>query len=96
MRHASVSSHGHQAHLTTDLQLKVDTVISSMFHKARNFAFVGAPWTDPTEVTAAAPPMVSTERLPQEAWAFVVSGHLEGKPEFDGYHSKRSKLENKR
>ena len=23
--------------------------------------------------------------MPQEAWAFVVSGHLEGKPAFDGY-----------
>ena len=54
--------------------------------QARNFAFVGAPWTDPTETTetAAAPSAVSTQ-LPQEAWAFVVSGHLEGKPVFDGY-----------
>ncbi|MDE0688203.1 MAG: T9SS type A sorting domain-containing protein [Candidatus Poribacteria bacterium] len=51
----------------------------------RNFAFVGAPWTDPTETTeAAAAPTLSTE-LPQEAWAFVVSGNLEGKPAFDGY-----------
>ncbi len=51
--------------------------------EARNFAFVGAPWTDPTEETAAAP-AISTEIL-QEAWAFVVSGHLAGKPTFDGY-----------
>ena len=50
--------------------------------ETRNFAFVGAPWTDPTE--AAAAPSISTE-IPQEAWAFVVSGHLEGKPAFDGY-----------
>ena len=50
---------------------------------ARNFAFVGAPWTDPTE-EAAASPARSTE-MPQEAWAFVVSGHLKGKPAFDGY-----------
>ncbi len=52
--------------------------------EARNFAFVGAPWTDPTEETAAAPPAISTG-MSQEAWAFVVSGHLEGKPTFDGY-----------
>ncbi|MDE0011083.1 MAG: T9SS type A sorting domain-containing protein [Candidatus Poribacteria bacterium] len=51
--------------------------------EARNFAFVGAPWTDPTE-EAAASPAVSRE-MPQEAWAFVVSGHLKGKPAFDGY-----------
>ena len=47
--------------------------------ETRNFAFVGAPWTDPTEAAAAAPSAISTE-LPQKAWAFVVSGHLEGKP----------------
>ncbi|RKU15257.1 hypothetical protein C6500_21060 [Candidatus Poribacteria bacterium] len=50
----------------------------------RNFAFVGAPWTDPTEAAAAAAPTISTE-VPQEAWAFVVTGHLEGKAAFDGY-----------
>ena len=49
----------------------------------RNFAFVGAPWTDPTEQAAAAP-AISME-MPQEAWAFVVSGHLKGKLIFDGY-----------
>ena len=49
----------------------------------RNFAFVGAPWTDPTEAAAAAPDL-STEML-TEAWAFVVSGHLSGKPAYDGY-----------
>ena len=47
--------------------------------ETRNFAFVGAPWTDQTEA-AAAPSVISTE-----AWAFVVSGHLKGKPAFDGY-----------
>ena len=47
--------------------------------ETRNFAFVGAPWTNQTEA-AAAPPAIATE-----AWAFVVSGHLEGKPAFDGY-----------
>ena len=56
----------------------------------RNFAFVGAPWTDPMEEDApAAPtltPMIRGDRgVAQEAWAFVVSGHLEGKPAFEGY-----------
>ncbi len=51
--------------------------------ETRNFAFVGAPWTNQTEA-AAAPPAISPEML-REAWAFVVSGHLEGKPTFDGY-----------
>ena len=51
--------------------------------ETRNFAFVGAPWTDPTEAAAAAP-MLSMG-IPQEAWAFVVSGHLAGKPALDGY-----------
>ena len=51
--------------------------------EARNFAFVGAPWTDSMEESAAAP-AISTEIL-QEAWAFVVSGYLAGKPTFDGY-----------
>ena len=52
--------------------------------ETRNFAFVGAPWTDQTEEVAAAPTL-STD-MPQEAWAFVVAGHLKGKPAFDGYH----------
>ena len=50
----------------------------------RNFAFVGGPWTDPADEAAAAPSAIAGEPL-QEAWAFVVSGHLEGKPTFDGY-----------
>ena len=50
----------------------------------RNFAFVGSPWTTQTEDAAAAPAASSTE-MAQEAWAFVVSGHLKGKPAFDGY-----------
>ena len=49
----------------------------------RNFAFVGAQWTNQTEAAAAAPAL-STDR-PQEAWAFVVSGYLKGKPAYDGY-----------
>ena len=55
----------------------------------RNFAFVGAPWTNPTEAAAAAPvitPLIRGDSgVVQEAWAFVVTGHLEGKPAFDGY-----------
>ena len=55
----------------------------------RNFAFVGAPWADPANEAAAAPaitPLIRRDRgVAQEAWAFVVSGHLEGKPAFDGY-----------
>ena len=59
----------------------------------RNFVFVGAPWTDPMPKTmeaAAAPsaitPLIRGDRgITQEAWAFVVSGHLEGKSTFDGY-----------
>ena len=45
----------------------------------RNFAFVGAPWSDETEM-AAAPPVISMDTRQQDAWAFVVSGHLAGKP----------------
>ncbi len=48
--------------------------------ETRNFAFVGAPWTHPTEAAAAAPSAGSTE-----AWAFVVSGQLQRKTAFDGY-----------
>ncbi|MDE0684935.1 MAG: T9SS type A sorting domain-containing protein [Candidatus Poribacteria bacterium] len=57
--------------------------------EARDFAFVGAPWMNPTE-SAAAAPTISTE-MPQAAWAFVVSGRVgfpnpyEGKSTFDGY-----------
>ena len=53
--------------------------------KTRNFAFVGAPWTDTTEETAAAPPAVS-EATSKETWAFVVSGHLKGNSTHDGYN----------
>ena len=50
--------------------------------QTRNFAFVGSRWTNQTE--AAAAPAISTE-IHKEAWAFVVSGRLKGKPTFDGY-----------
>ena len=44
----------------------------------RNFAFVGAPWSNETK-SAAAPPVIAAD-MQQETWAFVVSGRLEGKP----------------
>ena len=50
---------------------------------ARQVAFVGSEWTNQMEDAAAAP-AISVEPL-QDAWAFVVSGHLEGKSAFDGY-----------
>ena len=53
-----------------------------MLLETRQFAFVGSQWTNETE--AAAAPAISVNSL-QETWAFVVSGHLEGKPAFDGY-----------
>ena len=57
--------------------------------ETRNFAFVGAPWTDPTEAAAASPtitPLIRGDKgVAQEAWAFVVTGHLKGKTAFDGY-----------
>ena len=51
--------------------------------ETRQFAFVGSQWTNQTEDAASAP-SISLD-IPQEAWAFVVSGHLEGKHAFDGY-----------
>ncbi len=51
--------------------------------ETRQFAFVGSQWTNQTEDAAAAP-AISVEPI-QEAWAFVVNGHLQGKPAFDGY-----------
>ena len=67
--------------------------------ETRNFAFVGAPWTDPTEAAAAAPaitPLIRADAaitslikgnrgVAQEAWAFVVTGRLAGKAIFDDY-----------
>ena len=52
--------------------------------ETRQFAFVGSEWTNQAE--AAAAPAISVEASQgQEVWAFVVSGHLEGKPAYDGY-----------
>ena len=50
--------------------------------ETREVAFVGSEWTNQTETAAA--PAISAETA-QETWAFVVSGHLEGKPAFGGY-----------
>ncbi len=50
---------------------------------ARHFAFAGAAWTDPVDTAQGAPPLF-TENI-QSAWAFVVSGHLEGKRALEGY-----------
>ena len=53
--------------------------------ESRNFAFVGAPWTDRRRA-AASPPAVSVEiSQEQNVWAFVVSGHLNGRLAYDGY-----------
>ena len=57
--------------------------------ETRQFAFVGSEWTNQTEHAAAAPAITPLIRgdsgVAQETWAFVVSGHLQGKPAFDGY-----------
>ena len=53
--------------------------------ESRNFAFVGAPWTDRRRA-AASPPAISVEiSQDQNVWAFVVSGHLNGRTAYDGY-----------
>ncbi len=53
--------------------------------EAREFAFAGAPWTDETGAPAS-PPAISVEvSQKQNVWAFVVSGHLNGSPAYDGY-----------
>ena len=49
----------------------------------RQFAFTGAAWADPVDTAPGAPPL--TAETLNEAWAFVVSGHLEGRPASDGY-----------
>ena len=51
--------------------------------ETRTFAFTGAPWINQSEPTAA-PTAISTETS-NEAWAFVVTGHLAGRLAFDGY-----------
>ncbi len=51
--------------------------------KPREVIFVGARWTNEMDVAAA--PLATRITTSQEAWAFVVSGKLEGKQKFDGY-----------
>ena len=53
--------------------------------KTRQFAFVGSRWTNQMDDAAAAPAIAVDTFQAQETWAFVVSGHLEGQPAFDGY-----------
>ena len=48
--------------------------------EARNVVFTGTGWTDQMSVAAA--PLATT---PYQMWAFVVSGHLEGQPTYEGY-----------
>ncbi len=57
--------------------------------QVRNFAFVGAPWTDQTEVAAA--PAI-TKEMSNGVWAFVVSGNLEGIQSVNGYTVKVQNL----
>ena len=53
--------------------------------ETRQFAYVGSRWTNQTENAAAAPAISVDTFEEQETWAFVVSGHLEGQPAFDGF-----------
>ena len=50
---------------------------------ARQVAFVGAPWTNQPQVSAA--PLARPIDTPNSAWAFVVSGQLEGVQNLEGY-----------
>ena len=49
----------------------------------RQVAFVGAPWTNQPQVPAA--PIARSIDTPNGAWAFVVSGQLEGVQNLEGY-----------
>ena len=50
----------------------------------RDVIFVGAEWRNETE--AAAAPIATPLATQQQVWAFIVSGHLDGKQKYDGYH----------
>ena len=50
----------------------------------RDVAFVGAEWRNETD--AAAAPSATEIATQQQTWAFIVSGHLDGKQKYDGYH----------
>ena len=49
----------------------------------RDVIFVGAAWRNETE--AAAAPSTTPLITQQHTWAFIVSGHLDGKQQYDGY-----------
>ena len=51
--------------------------------RARQVAFVGAPWTNQPQVSAA--PIARSIDTPDNTWAFVVSGQLEGVQNLEGY-----------
>ncbi len=51
--------------------------------EVRNFAFVGARWTN--EIPTSAAPTATPNTTAREAWAFVVSGQLEDTQNYDGY-----------
>ena len=53
--------------------------------ESRSFAFVGAPWTEQTKAAASPPAIAAEISRAQNVWAFVVSGHLDGKLTYDGY-----------
>ncbi len=57
--------------------------------EARAIVFTGTAWTNQTETPVAPPaitPLIRGNRgVAQEAWAFVVSGHLAGGQHFSGY-----------
>ncbi len=52
--------------------------------QAREFAFVGAGWTNPQQDSAAAPTATPNITAP-ETWAFVMSGQLDDTQQYDGY-----------
>ena len=53
--------------------------------EVREFAFAGAPWTDETGAAASPPAIFVEVSQEQNVWAFVVSGHLNGRLAYDGY-----------
>ncbi len=57
--------------------------------EARAIVYTGTAWTNQTETPVAPPaitPLIRGDRgVAQEAWAFVVSGHLAGGQHFNGY-----------
>jgi hypothetical protein len=48
--------------------------------KARDIVFTGTGWTNQTQV-----PTAPLAKIPDQTWAFVVSGYLEGIEQFDDY-----------